>query len=91
MCLNCYGTGVIDCQVCGGTGVMPNSSLLGEDCLKCKGLRLERCGFCNGTGFINDDVSPLPPPDLRFRQAVGVVGALSDEDELVAGCRIEFC
>ena len=39
MCLPCYGTGQIGCQTCGGTGIMPNISLLGEDCLKCEGSR----------------------------------------------------
>jgi len=60
MCLNCYGTGVVTCQVCGGTGVMPNVSLLDEDCLKCKGFRRERCMLCLGTGFVSEEESLQP-------------------------------
>lgn len=56
MCLPCYGTGEIKCLGCGGTGIIPNSSLLGEDCLKCKGTRRGRCQRCRGSGFIGGNV-----------------------------------
>ncbi|MGH9849964.1 MAG: hypothetical protein ACREBD_08900 [Blastocatellia bacterium] len=56
MCLPCYGTGNIRCLVCGGTGIRPNSSLLGEDCLKCRGTRKGRCQRCRGSGFIGGNV-----------------------------------
>ncbi len=52
MCLPCYGTGHIRCLTCGGTGVMPNLGLLGEDCFKCLGTRKGHCQLCRGSGFI---------------------------------------
>jgi hypothetical protein len=55
MCFPCYGTGQIRCLACGGTGVMPNISLLGEDCLKCKGTGKGRCQLCRGSGFTGGD------------------------------------
>ena len=58
MCLDCYGTGQIRCLVCGGTGGMPNLSLLGEDCLKCRGTGEDRCQRCYGSGFIGGGVMP---------------------------------
>ena len=51
MCLDCYGTGQIKCLVCGGTGIMPDISLVGEDCLKCRGTRKGSCQRCRGSGF----------------------------------------
>jgi hypothetical protein len=62
MCLPCYGTGQIRCQVCGGTGVMPNISVLGEDCRKCKGSRKGRCQLCRGSGFTVGDLVPSQYP-----------------------------
>lgn len=67
MCLDCYGTGRIRCQHCGGTGVMPNVSLLGEDCLKCNGSGYERHQLCRGTGYIGADVTPLQPPAAQIK------------------------
>jgi hypothetical protein len=67
MCLTCYGTGAVNCQVCGGTGIMPDVSLIDEDCLKCKGARVEPCLDCRGTGFIGDDVALPPPASPRSR------------------------
>jgi hypothetical protein len=65
MCANCYGTGNVPCEHCGGTGVMPNVSLLGEACQKCKGTRTERCQLCHGTGFLADEVIAPEPIGVR--------------------------
>jgi NAD-dependent SIR2 family protein deacetylase len=65
MCLDCYGTGRIKCQACGGTGVRPNISLLGEDCLKCRGSRAEVHQLCRGTGFIGAGATLLQFPGAR--------------------------
>ena len=56
MCLPCYGTGEIRCLACGGTGFIPNISLLVEDCLKCRGTGKGRCQLCRGIGFTGGDV-----------------------------------
>jgi hypothetical protein len=78
MCLDCFGTGRVKCQVCGGTGVMPDISLLGEDCLKCNGSRLEVHQRCRGTGFLGADVTPMQSPVAQLsppRPAVQRLGA----------------
>jgi hypothetical protein len=72
MCLDCYGTGRIKCQACGGTGVMPNISLLGEDCLKCQRSRAEVHQLCRGTGFIGAGARPLQFPGAGFDHLLAV-------------------
>ena len=76
MCLPCYGTGEIRCLVCGGNGVMPNSSLLGEDCRKCKGSGMGRCLVCRGKGFTGGD---LVHEQIQESQAEGSLPSRRDD------------
>lgn len=62
MCLPCYGSGQIGCQSCGGTGVMPGITQLGEDCRKCDGSRKGSCQLCRGRGFTGGDLVPSRYP-----------------------------
>jgi hypothetical protein len=50
-CCQCMGTGAIKCLVCGGSGHMPDSSLIDADCLKCGGSGQTTCLECEGAGI----------------------------------------
>lgn len=52
MCLECSGSGQVECQHCGGSGLEAASALLHDTCRKCQGTRCEPCGHCGGTGQI---------------------------------------
>ena len=73
-CFDCNGTGKIKCQACGGTGVLPNASVLDADCLERKGSGRERHQLCRGTGFISADVTPLPAARPLSQQLVRSAG-----------------
>ena len=74
MCLPCYGTGHIRCLVCGGTGIMPNIGLLGEDCRKCKGSRKGRCQLCRGSGFTGGDVAQEKSNESQVQWSLAAAG-----------------
>src|SRR5215470_8723735 len=66
-CCQCMGSGLITCLVCGGSGRMPDSSLIDADCLKCQGKGLVPCVECGGAGissFMRFDHKPshIAPP-----------------------------
>lgn len=52
MCLECSGSGKVECEHCGGSGINHNSSLLNDTCRNCQGTGWEDCGHCDGTGRI---------------------------------------
>lgn len=52
MCLECSGSGKVECEHCGGSGNELNSGLLNETCRVCQGTGEEACGYCHGTGRI---------------------------------------
>ncbi len=55
-CAKCGGTGEIRCDHCGGSGKMPDISLIGEDCLKCHGTGKNRCPECQGSGALPTEI-----------------------------------
>lgn len=64
-CADCYGTGRIKCQACGGTGFWREASLLDEECPKCRGTGSEVHQHCRGTGFIEVAAVPLQFPETQ--------------------------
>lgn len=52
MCLECSGSGAIDCEHCGGTGGERDSGLLNEACRHCAGTGRVSCPHCQGTGQV---------------------------------------
>jgi hypothetical protein len=86
MCLPCYGTGQIRCLACGGTGIMPNVSVLGKYCRKCKGSRKGRCQLCRGIGFIGGDhVQSQYPTEAMIDQTLADSFPASDPPSWTLG------
>jgi len=50
-CCQCLGTGKVTCPVCGGSGKMPDSSLIDAECLKCRESGRVTCPECRGRGI----------------------------------------
>ena len=55
-CANCEGTGSVRCEHCGGSGRMPDVSLLDEDCHGCQGTGKARCPECDGAGGLPAEI-----------------------------------
>lgn len=63
-CANCEGIGKIKCEHCGGSGLMPEVSLLDQTCRQCQGTGQAPCPACNGVGALPGE---LPDPWEKAR------------------------